>query len=75
MLTITDLSVSKELDHAAMTTVRGGHGPRSLKIINKPEFDLSQDIVDQFQSNITDQSGNWGGVNLAFNSQYQNATA
>ncbi len=80
MLTITDLSVSKELDHAAMTTVRGGHrkampGPASLSVINAPEFDLSRDIVDQFQSSVIDQSGNWGGVNLAFNYQNQNATA
>ena len=77
MLTIKDLSASKELDRAAMGTVRGGtHAvPSTLKIINKPEFDLSSDLVVQEQLSFIDQSSNWGGVNLAFNYQNQEATA
>ena len=80
MLTIKDLSASKELDRAAMATVRGGtHAvpsvPNALKIINKPEFDLSSDLVSQDQLSVIDQSGNWGGVNLAFNYQDQYGTA
>ena len=77
MLTIKDLSASKELDRAAMGTVRGGtHDvPNVLKIISKPEFDLSSDLVAQYQGSVIDQSANWGGVNLAFNYQNQNATA
>jgi len=75
MLTIKDLSTSKELDRAAMATVRGGTVPNVLKIINKPEFDLSHDLVAQFQGSVIDQSGNYGGVNLAGNYQNQYATA
>ena len=75
MLTIKDLSTSKELDRAAMATVRGGTVPNVLKIINKPEFDLSSDLVAQFQGSVIDQSGNYGGLNLAFNYQNQEATA
>ena len=74
MLTIKDLSASKELDRAAMGTVRGGNLD-VLKIINKPEFDLSSDLVLQDQLSFIDQSGNFGGVNLAFNYQNQEATA
>jgi len=77
MLTIKDLSTSKELDRAAMGTVRGGtyDVPSTLKIINKPEFDLSHDIVAQFQGSVIDQSRNWGGYNEAGNYQNQYATA
>ena len=75
MLTIKDLSASKELDRAAMATVRGGFLPDVLKIINAPEFDLSRDLVLQDQISFIDQSGNWGGVNLAFNYQNQEAAA
>ena len=77
MLTIKDLSASKELDRAAMATVRGGtlDVPNVLKIINKPEFDLSHDVVAQYQGSVIDQSGNWGGVNLAGNFQSQYGTA
>ena len=75
MLTIKDLSTSKELDRAAMATVRGGTVPNVLKIINKPEFDLSSDLVAQKQLSFIDQSGNWGGVNLAGNFQSQYGTA
>ena len=75
MLTIKDLSTSKELDRAAMATVRGGTVPNVLKIINKPEFDLSSDLVAQFQGSVIDQSGNYGGLNLAGNYQNQYATA
>ena len=81
MLTIKDLSTSKELDRAAMATVRGGTldvpsvVPSTLKIINKPEFDLSHDVVAQYQGSVIDQSGNYGGANLAGNYQNQYATA
>ncbi len=75
MLTIKDLSASKELDRAAMSTVRGGFLPDVLKIVNKPEFDLSSDLVAQEQLSFIDQSGNWGGVNLAGNFQNQYGTA
>ena len=74
MLTIKDLSASKELDRNAMATVRGGTLD-VLKIINKPEFDLSSDLVLQDQLSFIDQSGNFGGVNLAFNHQNQEAIA
>ena len=59
MLTIKDLSASKELDRAAMATVRGGTVavPSVLKIISKPEFDLSSDLVAQYQGSVIDQSG------------------
>ena len=75
MLTIKDLSTSKELDRAAMATVRGGFLPDVLKIINKPEFDLSSDLVSQDQLSVIDQSGNWGGYNAADSYQNQYATA
>ena len=77
MLTIKDLSASKELDRAAMATVRGGtlDVPSALKIVNKPEFDLSHDVVAQYQGSVIDQSANWGGFNAAANFQYQNGTA
>ena len=75
MLTIKDLSASKELDRNAMATVRGGFLPDVLKIINKPEFDLSSDLVTQEQLSFINQGGNFGGVNLAFNYQNQEATA
>ena len=75
MLTIKDLSASKELDRDAMATVRGGFLPDVLKIINTPVFDLSSDLVLQEQISVIDQSGNWGGVNLAFNYQNQEAAA
>ena len=77
MLTIKDLSTSKELDRAAMGTVRGGtHAvPSTLKVINKPEFDLSYDVVAQLQESVIDQSGNWGGFNAAGNYQNQYGTA
>ena len=75
MLTIKDLSTSKELDRAAMGTVRGGFHPDVLKIVNKPEFDLSSDLVAQEQLSFINQAGNFGGVNLAFNYQNQEATA
>ena len=77
MLTIKDLSTSKELDRTAMATVRGGtyDVPNVLKIINKPEFDLSHDLVAQFQGSVIDQSGNYGGANLVGNYQNQYATA
>ena len=80
MLTIKDLSASKELDRAAMATVRGGtydvpSVPSTLKIINKPEFDLSSDLVVQYQGSVIDQSYNEGGINLAGNFQNQYATA
>jgi len=77
MLTIKDLSASKELDRAAMATVRGGTLalPSVLKIISKPEFDLSSDLVAQDQLSVIDQSGSFGGVNLAFNYQNQYGTA
>ena len=75
MLTIKDLSASKELDRNAMATVRGGFLPDVLKIINKPEFDLSHDLVAQFQGSVIDQSRNWGGYNEAGNYQNQYATA
>ena len=77
MLTIKDLSASKELDRDAMATVRGGilDVPNVLKIINKPEFDLGSDIVAQGQLSVIDQSGNWGGINLAGSFQNQVGTA
>ena len=75
MLTIKDLSASKELDRAAMTAVRGGMSPSSIFVDNHPYFDLSQDTVVQGQFAVLNQSGNWGGVNLGAIYQDQNATA
>jgi hypothetical protein len=75
MLTIKDLSTSKELDRAAMGTVRGGNVPNVLKVINKPEIDLSSDFVTQKQLSFADQSGNLGGLNFVFNNQYQEGDA
>jgi len=77
MLTIKDLSASKELDRAAMATVRGGTlaVPSALKVINKPEFDLSHDIVAQYQGSAINQANNWGGFNAAASFQNQYGTA
>lgn len=80
MLTINDLSVNKELDRVAMTSVAGGtsipaDAPSSLFVFSVPEFDLSRDLVVQDQLGILDQSGNWGGVNIGFINQNQNGNA
>lgn len=82
MLTINDLSTSKELDRAAMTSVAGGNGigiptgvPSSLFVFSAPEFDLSSDLIVQNQLGILDQSNNWGGVNIGFINQEQGANA
>ena len=84
MLTIKDLSASKELDRDAMTTVRGGWS-REVKpvrkernvfeYVNAPFFDLSTDSVIQTQGSVIDQSYNMGGINLAGNFQNQYGTA
>ena len=85
MLTIKDLSASKELDRDAMATVRGGWGREIVeakrkerevfKFVNAPSFDLSTDSVIQAQDSVIDQSYNMGGVNLAGSIQNQYATA
>ena len=75
MLTIKDLSASKELDRAAMTAVTGGFGPESIVVHNYPYFDLSHDLVVQDQIAVLDQSGNWGGSNLGAIYQNQNGNA
>ncbi len=47
----------------------------TFKYVNALFHDLSSYLVSQNQLSVIDQSANWGGVNLAFNYQNQNATA
>ena len=79
MLTIKDLSASKELDRAAMTAVAGGSSPFGsspfIDIDSNPFFDLSRDLVVQGQFADLNQSGNYGGVNLGVIYQEQDGSA
>jgi hypothetical protein len=74
MLTIKDLSASKELDRAAMTDVRGGNFfPFSL--LNAPIIDAGSHFLAQGQALAVDQSYNLGGLNLVINNQEQNGVS
>ena len=69
MLTIKDLSASKELDRAAMAETRGGF----LGVFNLPIIDAGYHYLAQGQGLAVDQSHNLGGLNLVINNQEQNA--
>lgn len=70
MLKITDLSVSKELDHKEMTSVRGGFNPfavldGSTSMVNKVadidqvfQFGFAQSNAGQVTNNQAIQGGN-----------------
>ncbi|MGD8957252.1 MAG: hypothetical protein PVJ03_07955 [Chromatiaceae bacterium] len=78
MLTIKDLSASKDLDRAAMTDVRGGRlGPvvPFFGIVNAPIIDTGVHELSQVQGAAIDQSGNMGGFNGVANWQYQNGVS
>jgi hypothetical protein len=74
MLTIKDLSASKELDRTAMTTVRGGFLP-FFGFVNAPIIDAGVHDLEQAQVATIDQSGNLGGFNAVANWQYQNGVS
>ena len=71
MLTIKDLSASKDLDRAAMTETRGGF----LGVFNLPVIDAGYHFLAQGQALAVDQSYNLGGLNLVINDQEQNAVS
>ena len=73
MLTINDLSASKELDRAAMTAVRGGSDVPSplFGITNAPIIDVGVHELVQAQAAAINQSGNLGGFNAVGNYQDQ----
>ncbi len=81
MLTIKDLSASKELDRSAMTTVRGGSDAltitpvRGFAIVNAPIIDVGAHMLVQGQGAAISQVGNVGGFNGVANWQYQNGVA
>ena len=81
MLTIKDLSASKELDRAAMTTVRGGSDALTVMpmpgfaIANAPTIDVGAHFLVQGQSAAISQVGNVGGFNGVANWQYQNGVS
>ena len=78
MLTIKDLSASKELDRAAMMTVRGGTVKQATPffgIFNAPIIDTGVHELSQVQGAAIDQSGNLGGFNGVANGQYQNGVS
>ncbi len=81
MLTIKDLSASKELDRAAMTDVRGGSDALSVMplpgfaIANAPTIDAGAHFLVQGQSAVISQAGNVGGFNGVANWQHQNGVA
>ena len=73
MLTIKDLSASKELDRTAMTAVRGGSDfPSPLfGITNAPIIDAGVHQLAQAQAVAIGQGGNLGGFNAVGNYQDQ----
>ena len=82
MLTIKDLSASKELDHAAMTAVRGGTTEEltimrepSFIIANAPIIDAGVHALGQGQAAVIGQAGNLGGFNAVANWQYQDGVS
>ena len=78
MLTIKDLSASKDLDRAAMTDVRGGFLSEAgvpSGIFNLPIIDAGSHFLAQGQALAVDQSYNLGGLNLVINNQEQNGVA
>ena len=83
MLTIKDLSASKELDSAAMTSVRGGSDLMAVEaiirpyygIVNAPTIDAGAHTLTQVQGATINQSGNVGGFNGVANYQVQNGVS
>ena len=73
MLTIKDLSASKELDRAAMTAVIGGTELPSplFGITNAPIIDAGHHVLAQGQAAAIGQGGNLGGFNAVENWQNQ----
>jgi hypothetical protein len=82
MLTIKDLSASKELDRAAMTAVRGGTTEEltvmpeaGFIVANAPIIDAGAHFLAQGQAAVIGQGGNLGGFNAVANWQYQNGVS
>jgi hypothetical protein len=80
MLTINDLSVTDNLDGAALRGVRGGFSlpgmPGSLfDITNAPTIDAGSHFLAQGQALGVDQSFNLGGLNLVISDQTQNGVS
>ncbi len=76
MLTIKDLSASKELDSAAMTSVRGGESLlMPFGITNAPIIDVGAHVLAQGQIATVNQAGNLGGFNAVANYQTQNGVS
>ena len=83
MLTIKDLSASKKLDSAAMTSVRGGTTMwaegESVRpyggIFNFPTIDAGVHTLAQGQAATISQAGNVGGFNAVGNYQTQNGVS
>jgi hypothetical protein len=77
MLTITDLSLSHDLDSAERAEVRGGMLdlpgiPASFfEITNAPTIDAGAHFLGQGQALGVNQAGNLGGLNLVINDQAQ----
>jgi len=78
MLTIKDLSASRTLDRAAMTSISGGwYLPRVWPTTfygytNAPTIDAGVHNLTQGQSLAVDQSGSLGGFNAVASHQTQN---
>ncbi len=78
MLNIKDLDASKELDRAAMTTIRGGRFyvlPYYGGLFNAPTIDAGVHEAVQEQGVAIDQSGALGGFNGVANHQLQNGVS
>lgn len=76
MLNIKDLNASKELDRAAMTTVRGGlYVLPPYGFYNGPTIDAGEHEAVQEQGVAIDQSGALGGFNGVANYQMQNGVS
>ena len=71
MLTIKDLSASKELDRAAMADVRGGF----FGIDFNPNNDFGAHFLAQSQYLGVSQDYNQGGLNLVISDQELNGVA
>ena len=78
MLTIKDLSASKALDRAAMTTVRGGTDgivPQVPSLSFAANSDFGIHVLGQTQGATISQVGNQGGFNGVANWQTVNGVA
>ncbi|MCB1926093.1 MAG: hypothetical protein KDJ27_20555 [Gammaproteobacteria bacterium] len=81
MLTIKDLTASKELDHSAMNSIRGGYEMSESMlasyygITNAPVIDAGAHVLAQGQVAQISQAGNIGGFNGVANYQGQNGVS